>query len=214
VPFFLETPYVLLVKHTDTDKERLSHTVRTFRRALPIEDYSIKTVADESILDRITSPDFLTSLYDMYTNVILIPIRIAGGLIVTIPQLPQFLQEAEEYMNSTGKLYSITGNIGSGHISITTLFDPRGRLYDDEILSYTRDIFSLLKKHRGGISAISGEGIARAPFLSYVYNDATLLVFKKIKDIWDPLAILNPGKKIGTGTNYLQQHLTRPKREE
>ena len=214
VPFFLDTPYVLLVTHTSSDKEKLHHTVNAFKKALPIEGYLMKTIDDQKVIERITAIEFLHTLGNEYTNNTFMPIGSADGLIVTLPQIAPFLTELEEYLDTLGKIYMITGNIGSGHISATTLFDPRSRLYDDELLSYTKTIFSLLKKYNGGISALGGEGLMRTPFLSYIYNEATLTVFKKIKDVWDPLSILNPGKKLGTSTSYLQQHLKRPAREK
>jgi FAD/FMN-containing dehydrogenase len=213
VPFFLDTPYVLLVTHTSLDREKLHHTVKTFRKAIPVEEYLMKTIDDQRVVERISNIEFLHSLGSEYTNNTFVPIGSADGLIVTLPQVAPFLTELEEYLDSLGKLYMITGNIGSGHISVTTLFDPRSRLYDDEILSYTKTIFSLLKKYNGGISAIGGEGLLRTPYLSYIYSEATLAVFRKIKDVWDPLSILNPGKKIGTSTSYLQQHIKHPARE-
>jgi FAD/FMN-containing dehydrogenase len=207
VPFFLETPYVLLVTHTGTDLEKLHHSVRTFRSALPIEDYLLKTIEDEKQLARITSNEFLFSLFKNYTNDALVPVTFAEGLVVGTHHLSSLLQDLEEYLNSLGKLYSISGNIGSGHVSVVTFFDQKAKHYDEELLSYAKEIFTIIKQYNGGISATSGEGLARAPYLNYIYNDGTLAVFKKIKDAWDPLSILNPGKKIGATTSYLTQHV-------
>lgn len=207
VPFFPETPYVLLVTHNAQDKEKLHHTVRTFRLSLPIEDYLIKTIEDRKLLDRITSGEYLFSLGESYTNNTLTPICSGDGITVTKLQIPALLQQLEEYLNSLGRLYFITGNVGSGHLSVITLFDPKGLTYEEDILLYTNKIFSIVKEYGGGISAVGGEGITRTPFLSYVFNDKTLVIFKKIKEIWDPLLILNSGKKISITTNYLKQHL-------
>lgn len=213
VPYFPDTRFVLLVTHTSLDKEKLHHTVLTFRRSLPIAEHFLKTIDDSATTERITSSEFLLLLGNMYTNSALTPSSVGDGIIVTLPQLPALLNELETYLDSLGNLYIITGNVGSGHISVTTLFDPHARSYDDDILSYAKHIFSIVKNYNGGISAINGEGLIRSPFLSYAYNDATLSVFKKIKEVWDPLSILNPGKKFGTTTSYLQQHLLRPKRD-
>ncbi len=213
-PYFVDSPYVLLVTHSSFDKEQLNHMVHTFKEKLPVASYAIRTIDDSTIVDRITDTEFLYSLAGSYTNNALTPIGSGGGLIVTIPQISPLLTQLEEYLDSLGKLYMITGNIGSGHISVTTLFDPHARSYDDDILSYTKTIFSMIKNFGGGISAVGGEGLIRTPFLSYVYNDATLTLFKKIKDVWDPLSILNPGKKLGTSTTYLTQHLRRPIKEK
>ncbi len=210
IPTFVDTPYVLLVTHTSHDKEKLHHLTKTFRESLPVEEYLLKTITSRKTLERVIDSEFLFSLYAMYTNDTLIPHTTCNGLIVTIHQLPTFLKEIEEYLTSTGNVYTITGNVGSGHVSVITLFDPRSKGYSEDILLYAKSIFSILKNFSGGISAKGGEGLARTPYLSYVYNDATVTVFKKIKDIWDPLSILNPGKKLGTTTGYLQQHLRNP----
>jgi FAD/FMN-containing dehydrogenase len=185
--------------------------VRTFQHALPIEGYLLKTIDGHELLNRATSNQFLVSLGDLYTSSTLTPVTVADGLVVTQNQLAIFLTQLEEYLNSLGRLYCVSGNVASGHISVLTLFDPRSRNYDDDLITYPKNIFALVKDYDGGISAQGGEGLSRTPYIHYVYNDATLSVFKKIKDAWDPLNILNPGKKLGATTTYLQQHLTRPR---
>ncbi len=213
VPFFIDTPYVLLITHTSVDKEKLHHTVNSFRKALPMEDFTLKTIDDQKVLTRITSSEFLFSLYSLYTNDTLTPITVGDGLITSINQIPTFLTDLEDYLGTLGKLYTITGNIGSGHVSVITLFDTHSKKYDEETLSYAKNIFTLVKNYNGGMSATGGEGLTRTPFLPYTYSDAALTIFKRIKDIWDPLSILNPGKKINITSNYLQQHLKRDARE-
>ncbi len=210
VPFFTDTPYVILVTHTGDDKEKLHHAVKKFREALPLDDYLLKTLEDGTTLTRIIDDSFLFSLFDMYTSKTQVPTTLADGLIINFHNSPQFLSELEDYLNSLGRLYTVTGNIASGHICVTTLFDPASRHYNEEIIAYAKSIFSLVKKYDGGISAVGGEGLARTPYLSYIYNDAVLAIFKKIKLAWDPLSILNPGKKGDVTAHYLQQHLKRP----
>lgn len=208
VPSFPNSPYVLLVTHTGSDKEKLHHTVRTFKNSLPVFSNSPAiTFEDRTLLTHITSTEFLFSLYSMYTNDALTPLTIADGLIIDTHELPSFLEELEDCLNTFGKLYTIRGNIGSGHIAVTALFDTNTKEYANLVSSYTRSIFSLVKKYNGGISAINGEGLARTPFLSYCYNDIAISIFKKVKEIWDPFHILNPGKKYSATTDYLQQHL-------
>jgi D-lactate dehydrogenase (cytochrome) len=121
----------------------------------------------------------------------------------------QILEEIEGYIYSTGKLYVITGNIASGHLSVITLFDPQSQNYEQEVDAYSQAMFTYVKKYKGGISAEGGEGIARTPFVPFIYNEQTIAIFTKIKNAWDPLLILNPGKKIGTTLTYLHNHLTR-----
>jgi FAD/FMN-containing dehydrogenase len=209
VPFFKSTPYVLLVTHTDNNLQKLHNTIHTFQRALPKGKGDFITFDDRKKLERISSSHFLFSLFSLYTKETLIPIAIANGLIVPPHTLYPFLLALEEYLNSLGNLYTITGHVGSGAISVHALFDPLSKQYDHEVLTYAKNIFAILEEYGGGMSSVCGEGLMRTPFLSFVYNEQALSVFKKIKNIWDPLTILNPGKKISVSTSYLQQHQKR-----
>lgn len=207
VPFFANTPYVLLVTHSNSDKEKLHQLERSFRQALPLEEYLLKSIPELESVGRITDTAYLYSLLDAYTNSVQIPITVGNGLIVPLPKVAEFLNEIEGYLNTLGKLYIISGNIGSGHVSVTTLFDPHSKNYNEETTLYSQTLFSILKEYGGGMSAVGGEGLTRTPYLSMVYNDAILNLFKQIKDAWDPLSILNPGKKGAVTTRYLEQHL-------
>lgn len=213
VPFFENTPYVLLITHKGNDSQKLTHAMHAFRRALPVEDYLIKTIEDTHTLSRIIDSSLLFSLFDSYTNKTQTAITFGDGLITHLDESSLFLESLEDYLNSLGKLYSITGNLGSGHVSVVTLFDQQSKYYDEELLSYSSSLFSLVKEYGGGISAVGGEGLSRTPYLPYIYNDATLVVFRKIKQAWDPLSILNPGKKDAVSTSYLSGHLSRTIRE-
>lgn len=208
-PFFVDTPYILLVTHTHSNLEKLHHAVKTFQSTLPVEEYLLKTIDGSGVLARILPTSFLYSLFDMYTNNTQLPITVADGLIVNVQDIPSFLYDLEEYLNTLGRVYSITGNIGSGHVCVTTAFDPKAKNYSKDIVTYAASIFLIVKKYKGGISAVSGEGLAKTPHLSYVYTDAAISAFKNIKEMWDPLSILNPGKKNTTTAAYLEQRTQR-----
>jgi FAD/FMN-containing dehydrogenase len=207
LPSFSGTSHVLLVTHYHIDKEKLHSQVRTFIRALPIPQETLLQVEGDSLLGRVTKTDFLYSLFDSYTRGSYTPITVADGIIVPLHLYDELLKSLDSYLSSLGSLYVITGNAGSGHISIVTLFDPRTPTYETSLSGYTEAVFGLVKKYKGGISAVSGDGLSRTPYMAYAYNEQALTVFKKIKEAWDPKMILNPGKKISITTHYLHEHL-------
>ena len=57
-----------------------------------------------------------------------------------------------------------------------------------------RDLFALVQKHAGSISAEHGIGLLKKPYLGYSRAPAELALLKEIKRALDPLGILNPGK--------------------
>lgn len=208
-PAFPDAAYALCVSFSGNSREDVSLTVKNFTKALPVAENLLIHYEDKSFIERITSQAFLLSLFDSYTQGSHVPISVCDGIIVPHSQFTSTLETLENYLYSTGRLYVITGNVGSGHISIITLFDPLSPSFEQDVDIYTQTIFTCIKKNKGGISAKGGDGIARAPYVPFFYNEATVAIFNDIKKAWDPLLILNPGKKIGTSLNYLHNHFTR-----
>jgi FAD/FMN-containing dehydrogenase len=57
-----------------------------------------------------------------------------------------------------------------------------------------RDLFELIRKHRGSISAEHGIGLLKKEFLSFTRTPLEIEYFRQMKRIFDPKGILNPGK--------------------
>ncbi len=211
LPLFLEAPYILVVTHRDYDQVRLRGTVSSFLRDLPVEEHFIKNYRDEEKALRIMSLDFLHSLVASYSKNTLLPSTTTEGTIVKTNEVTSYIKDLAAYTSGNGKPSIITGCIGSGHVSVTTLLDPYSRLYEEDLKRHQEGVFSIVKKYKGGIAATSGSGLTRSAYLSYCYSEVIENIFIKIKEAWDPLSILNPGKKFGVGQSYLSKHLLRPK---
>lgn len=208
-PSFPDALYALTVSFFANSEQELEAIVRSYTKALPVKESDLFHYKDRQFIERITSPDFLSSLLTSYTQGSHVEIHTGDGIIIPHQNYTKALDEFEKYLYSTGKLYTITSSAGSGHIHVTMLFDPLSPTYEQDIDTYTQTMFSLVKKYKGGISAVSGEGIAKTPHVPFFYNEAAMIVFNEIKEAWDPLLILNPGKKIGATLAYLYNHLTR-----
>ena len=57
-----------------------------------------------------------------------------------------------------------------------------------------RDLFALVQKHHGSISAEHGIGLLKKPYLGYSRSPDELALLRAVKQALDPLGILNPGK--------------------
>lgn len=212
LPIFVGHPYIIIAIHKGNDRVKLRDTVRIFREELDVEEHLIKSSNDEEKFLRIMSQDFLHETMSTYGKGTLIPARVTEGGIVKVSELTRYLNDIVGYIHQSGRTSTITGCIGSGHIAVTSLLDPYGKEFGEEVTSLEEGILSLVKKYKGGISASGGDGLARTPYISYCYNEITLRLFEKVKKVWDPLSILNPGKKLGVSLSYLKQHLFTPGR--
>jgi FAD/FMN-containing dehydrogenase len=209
IPQFPDAHYALLISFSGDNTEKLHEAVRNFTRTIKNDENILVQYEDSPFLDRVTDKAFLFSLLTSYTQGAYVPIVSGSGIVVPLNQYVRTLQDLEDYLYSTGKLYVVTGNVASGHISVITLFDSQSKNYDSDLEIYTQTIFGIVKKNKGGISGEGGEGLAKTPYVPFLYNEATFDVFKKIKDAWDPLHILNPGKKISITKQYLKEHILR-----
>jgi FAD/FMN-containing dehydrogenase len=204
----VRAPLYLLATLRDNDKERLHANAKGFLRALPNIPQSDYEIA-ERIATKLESQTFLHSLLYDYTKGAHMLATVGEGIIVPLESYAQCLSALDEYLSKKGALYTITGFAGSGHIAVTTSLDAQDRQFEDTLAKYRDELLSVVEKHKGGISAVGGDGLERTAALPFVFNEATLEVFKKIKEAWDPYAIFNPSKKIYISKDYLKKHAIR-----
>ena len=88
------------------------------------------------------------------------------------------------------------GHVGDGNLHINVM-KPEA-LDRAEFFAKTkeadRDLFALVQRHQGSISAEHGIGLLKKAFLSYSRSPAELAVMRQVKRALDPHGILNPGK--------------------
>jgi len=88
------------------------------------------------------------------------------------------------------------GHIGDGNLHINVM--KPDALEKADFLRKTKeadhDIFTLVKKYDGSISAEHGVGLLKKDYLGYSRTPAELTVMRAIKRALDPMNLLNPGK--------------------
>lgn len=90
------------------------------------------------------------------------------------------------------------GHVGDGNLHINVM--KPNDLERDEFFAKTkeadRDLFALVQRHHGSISAEHGIGLLKKPYLSYSRSPAEQAVMRQVKRALDPHGTLNPGKVI------------------
>ena len=90
------------------------------------------------------------------------------------------------------------GHIGDGNLHINVM-KPEA-MDRPTFLAKTKDadhdLFALVKKHAGSISAEHGIGLLKKPYLGYSRSEGEMELMRSIKRALDPNGILNPGKVI------------------
>ncbi|MES2224954.1 MAG: FAD-binding oxidoreductase [Patescibacteria group bacterium] len=130
-------------------------------------------------------------------------------IIVDPHKMPEFLPQLQAILDQYKLVYTIAGHAGNGNFHIIPLMDLNNPISSDIILDLSKKVYTLVTAYKGSITAEHNDGIIRTPFLSYMYSPEIIQLFAKVKDIFDPLHIFNPGKKVGGSFEYIGTHLVK-----
>lgn len=132
--------------------------------------------------------------------------------VIPIQHLAEFIPEMENILNKNNLLYTIAGHMGDGNFHIIPLTTFKNN--ESEIIKIEKvmhEVFALIKYFKGSISGEHNDGLIRTPFLSYMFDENILDLFKKVKDIFDPKNIFNPNKKVGGSIKETFEKIDRTK---
>lgn len=87
------------------------------------------------------------------------------------------------------------GHAGNANIHVRLIADRSKTTRIKEIAKY---YFTNIVKMKGTISAEHGDGLARSEYVKFQYGQQNYDVFSRVKKVFDPQGILNPGKIIST----------------
>lgn len=129
-------------------------------------------------------------------------------VVVHPEQLPKFMPE----LNAILKKYpdfiaTIAGHAGDANFHIIPLVDLEEEKHRQQIIEMSNEVFDLVLKYKGSITAEHNDGLVRGPFLRHMYGDKIFELFKQVKQIFDPQNIFNPHKKTEANMNYYAQHI-------
>jgi len=88
------------------------------------------------------------------------------------------------------------GHIGDGNLHVNAL-QPNGMSREeflDRAHTADLDLFALVQKHHGSISAEHGIGLLKKDSLKFSRTPVEMEMFRALKKVFDPQGLLNPGK--------------------
>ena len=65
-----------------------------------------------------------------------------------------------------------------------------------KIFEIADDYYKMIIRLKGSITGEHNDGIMRGPYLRDLFGSKVYEIFEEIKDLFDPLKILNPGVKM------------------
>jgi len=128
-------------------------------------------------------------------------------LTVRPEQLPEFLPRLNEILSHYDIEYTIAGHVGDANFHIIPLMDLTQKSQRDIIPVLSQKVYDLVFEFNGSMSGEHNDGLVRSPYLEQMYGKEIYAMFEKIKTIFDPKNIFNPGKKVGSSKEYAFNHI-------
>jgi FAD/FMN-containing dehydrogenase len=121
-----------------------------------------------------------------------------NDLSVRISRVPEFLDRMDALMQDTCPDFEVVwyGHIGDGNLHLNILKPPDMDLAVFEARSHeiSEKSYALTQQAGGSISAEHGIGLLKQPWLGRSCSEAEIDYLGKIKKVFDPAGIFNPGK--------------------
>lgn len=142
--------------------------------------------------------------------------------IVPVEKLEPYIKAVYELFDKNHLTVALWGHAGDGNLHLQPFLDLAQLGDRQKVFRLMDDYYKLVLDLGGSTTGEHGDGRLRAPYLPQVYGTDIYALFAKVKQIFDPYGILNPGVKIGVKTddikpllrqeysmNHLYQHLPR-----
>ncbi len=193
-PFESRHPYYILVEFEMREEKDNEHL-----ETLLNDIFAEELISDGSIAQNSTQKktfwkyregisESLSILHTVHKNDISLPLR----------EMKSFIESMESLLKDKypGFEIALFGHVGDGNLHLNILKPPT--MKDEDFFTSCKkvdpEMFSLIQKHGGSISAEHGIGLLKKEFLSFSRSSSEIEYMKQIKKVFDPKGILNPGK--------------------
>lgn len=113
---------------------------------------------------------------------------------VALEDLSSYIKEFSALMKKYNQKAVYYAHAGAGELHLRPILNLKRGEDVGYFRKITTDVAMLCKKYKGSFSGEHGDGIVRAEFISLMIGEKNYELLKRIKTVFDPQNILNPGK--------------------
>jgi FAD/FMN-containing dehydrogenase/Fe-S oxidoreductase len=125
------------------------------------------------------------------------PREIVEDTAVAVADLPAYIAEFDRLLVEKHGIDCVHyAHAGAGELHLRPLFDLRSPAGLKMFRDVASDVAALVKKYRGSLSGEHGDGRLRGEFIRAMVGEECYELFRRVKRVFDPQGIFNPGKII------------------
>ena len=183
---------VLFVEVTGTEAEVKALSERIVVTFNKLRKLSLEFATSQSERDRLWT--LRRSVSPALSRVA--PTKINEDVCVPRSRLPELVTSIETLSSRYAlKIYTF-GHIGDGNLHVNIMTDARNREEIERVYACADSLFEVTLSLGGTTSGEHGIGIAKSKYLPDERGPAGMEALRKVKRVFDPAGILNPGKVI------------------
>lgn len=200
---------ILLAEFTGESEDEAREKARVATNALRAEGYNARLTASEEEAEKywVMRRESFNLLRQRMKHV-----RTAAFIedfAVHPDDLPKFLPELYAILDRYPLTYTTAGHMGDANFHIIPLMNMADPSAQSMILEIMDQVYDLILKYKGTITAEHNDGLIRSRYLPKMYGEEVYRLFEETKRIFDPANIMNPGKKVGASLEYALAHMVK-----
>ncbi|HUI85610.1 MAG TPA: FAD-binding oxidoreductase [Nitrososphaerales archaeon] len=188
--------YLVFCEFDGSGEDEMAHVVEKLSADPTLSGYEPLILSDPSEVAR---------AWDVRNETLNIAVEIKKGgrmptagiedIVVPPSSLGMVVKLVREEFERRGLEYIMYGHAGDANLHARPLLDPRSASDMHVLRDLMEDTFEATWKMGGSMSGEHGDGRLRASFVARQYR-RSYEVMKRVKQIYDPKSLLNPGVKI------------------
>ncbi|MBN1846322.1 MAG: anaerobic glycerol-3-phosphate dehydrogenase subunit C [Sedimentisphaerales bacterium] len=135
------------------------------------------------------------------------PIPVVEDVGVNPDQLAEYLDGLQDISHRLGVPMAYYAHAGHGALHPRPYLDLHQQEDRQKMRRLADEVFRLAWRLGGTISSEHGEGLVRVSFIEKQYGPQVYRLFRRIKDLFDPEGLLNPGKIINGDPDVMTKDL-------
>ncbi len=186
--------HILLVELTGPDRQ-----IRIEQITAHLEQSGLKMSSPPAIA---AAKDEFEKLWDVRKQILWLiehptpgirALAVVNDVAVPPSRLAEFITDVQKVFARHGMIVLIYGHAGDGNLHLRPLFDTSLPDLPGRVQRLADDVYEMVFRHNGTMTAEHGMGRLRAPYLKREWGDALYAYMCEVKTIFDPHDILNPG---------------------
>lgn len=124
--------------------------------------------------------------------------------IVPVDKFSEYIEGVYEIFNNNNLKIAIWGHAGNANLHMQPFLDLAQVGDRQKVFKIIDEYYNLVITLGGSTSGEHNDGRLRGPYLKQLYGEEVYSIFEKIKNIFDPHNILNPGVKIDVSVDDIK----------